>query len=62
MPLKDGTGPVGQGIGRGQGNGITAGPGGKCICTKCNNSVPHTRGVPCVNRECPKCGAAMTRE
>jgi predicted Fe-Mo cluster-binding NifX family protein len=38
-----------------------AGPGGFCVCSKCGEKVPHTAGQPCIQRVCPKCGAAMAR-
>lgn len=65
----------GQGQGRGggrgqvcgQGRGRMGGPGaagavGSCLCPKCGQRVAHERGLPCVQRQCPKCGTAMTRE
>ena len=58
----------GQGQGRGgQGRGRMGGPlaggaGGTCLCPKCGHREPHERGVPCVQKQCPKCGTAMTRE
>jgi len=65
-------GGTGQGGGRGQGQGgqrpgrmggpFAAGPSGYCICTQCGQKEPHERGVPCLARKCPKCGATMTRE
>jgi len=64
-----GVGPGGgQGQGRGgQGRGRMGGPlaggaGGTCLCPKCGHREPHERGVPCVQKQCPKCGTSMTRE
>jgi hypothetical protein len=58
----------GQGPGQGQGQGrgrmggpFAAGPGGKCVCLKCGNVVPHAAGQPCAQMICPACGTAMTR-
>ena len=62
MPGGDGTGPMGQGRGRGRmGGQFAAGPGGVCVCTKCNYETAHVRGQPCNQRKCPKCGSPMTR-
>ena len=66
---RDGTGP-GGGQGRGRGGGrpgrmggpLAAGVGGTCLCPKCGHREPHGRGVPCAQRQCPKCGTAMARE
>lgn len=68
-------GGKGQGGGRGQGRGKGRGQGqgrmggaqagsvaGNCLCPECGHREPHKRGEPCVERKCPKCGAAMTRE
>ena len=38
------------------------GPGGQCICPKCEERIAHRRGVPCEEERCPKCGAKMLRE
>ncbi len=74
MPFGDGTGPQGfgpgtgkrggKGMGRGRmgGNRPGAGPEGNCVCPKCRTAVPHTRGKPCYEIICPKCGAPMIRE
>lgn len=65
---RGGTGQGGQGRGRGgQGRGRMGGPlaggaAGACLCPKCGHREPHERGVPCVQKQCPKCGTAMTRE
>jgi hypothetical protein len=74
MPLGDGTGPEGKGPGTGRGAGSGSGhgrmggdkpgsgPGGDCLCPSCGAKAPHTRGLPCATRKCPKCGARMTRD
>jgi predicted Fe-Mo cluster-binding NifX family protein len=56
-----GRGQTGQGRGR-MGGPIAGGAVGTCLCPKCGHREPHERGVPCVQRICPKCGTAMTRE
>ncbi len=77
MPGGDGTGPMGggpgtgRGMGRGGGGGggrgrmggnrPGAGPGGLCVCPSCGAKVPHQVGLPCYNRNCPKCNAKMVR-
>ena len=72
MPRGDGTGPRGPGGGQGKGQSgqgrgrkggpLAGGPAGTCLCPKCGHRESHERGVPCVQRKCPKCGTAMTRE
>ena len=67
MPGGDGTGPLGQGRGRGYGRGrmggpFAAGPGGICKCPKCGYEQTHTTAQPCTQIKCPKCGALMTRK
>lgn len=67
----------GMGGGRGQGGGMGGGGGkgrgrmsgplaagavGTCVCPKCGERLAHERGVPCVQRQCPKCGTALIRE
>jgi predicted Fe-Mo cluster-binding NifX family protein len=34
---------------------------GSCLCPACGHAEPHVRGIPCVQRSCPKCGTAMRR-
>ena len=60
----------GRGLGLGKGNvsggrgrmgGMAAGPGGKCVCSKCGYREAQVRGSPCMNKKCPKCGSKMTR-
>lgn len=45
----------------GMGGGMAAGPDGYCICSQCGHREVHQRGAPCFDRQCPKCGATMTR-
>ncbi len=64
----NGRGQKGQGQGRGgqrfgrMGGPNMAGPSGTCVCPQCGYKEPHERGVPCIERRCPKCGAVMIRE
>lgn len=70
--LGRGRGGAGQGGGWGQGQGgrgrgrmggpQAAGPTGFCVCPACGYREPHERGVPCVQKQCPKCSAVMVRE
>jgi predicted Fe-Mo cluster-binding NifX family protein len=57
----------GGGGGRGQGRGRmggqrAAGVGGTCVCPQCGHRETHERGVPCTQKQCPKCGTVMNRE
>lgn len=38
------------------------GPSGICMCPECGKEVPHKRGVPCYEEDCPVCGAEMIRK
>lgn len=59
MPGCGGGGRFGHGCG---GNRRTMGGAeSPCVCTACGHSEPRVRGVPCVRRQCPNCGAAMKR-
>ncbi|MFW6114099.1 MAG: hypothetical protein ACOC78_04160 [Actinomycetota bacterium] len=58
-----GTRRGGSGSGRGAGRPAGGrGLGGSriCTCPSCGYSEPHTRGVPCFSKPCPKCGTRMT--
>lgn len=58
-----GQGMAGRGGGRGRmGGPLAAGPAGSCVCPKCGHTEQHQRGLPCVERQCPKCGTAMVRQ
>jgi hypothetical protein len=55
----------GRGLGRGAGRpagGRGYGGSTTCRCPECGYSEPHTRGVPCYNAKCPKCGTRMVGE
>jgi len=38
------------------------GPGGYCVCKKCDYRVEHQPGVPCSSLICPNCKTHLTRE
>lgn len=38
------------------------GEGGRCICPKCDEVIPHRDGVRCHDERCPSCGSRMLRE
>jgi predicted Fe-Mo cluster-binding NifX family protein len=51
------------GKGQGRMGGVAAGGAlGNCLCPKCGHREPHERGLPCVQKQCPKCGTLFTRE
>jgi hypothetical protein len=56
-----GQGRGGQGPGR-RGGSLAAGPAGYCLCPQCGQREAHERGIPCVERTCPKCGTEMVRQ
>jgi hypothetical protein len=31
----------------------------ECKCPNCGYTEPHTRGIPCTKRICPKCGTPL---
>jgi predicted Fe-Mo cluster-binding NifX family protein len=51
----------GQGAGR-MGGARQAGPVGECVCPQCGHREAHELGIPCIQKVCPKCGTALTRE
>ncbi|MBN1617725.1 hypothetical protein JW887_00075 [Candidatus Dojkabacteria bacterium] len=68
MPRFDGTGPNRpEIIGRRQVNrrlqkqtpGRRQGGTKFCTCPKCGYKEAHTRGIPCTEKKCPKCGTMM---
>jgi hypothetical protein len=66
-------GQGGQGRGQGQG-GLGSQRGGRmgragagqapgfCVCPQCGQTVEHQPGLPCVERQCPKCGIPLMRQ
>jgi len=61
---QSGPGPRGgRGRGRGRrGGGMGRGMAGVCVCQQCGYQVPHQRGTPCSEVECPHCGVPLTRQ
>jgi hypothetical protein len=55
-------GQGGTGPGRGRRNNAGATASDACICPKCGHEEAHQRGMPCMNRVCPKCGTALARK
>lgn len=54
--------PARRSFSGGGGGNRPAGIDGNCVCPKCWTTIPHTRGKPCYEFNCPKCGAYMMRE
>ncbi len=38
------------------------GAGGRCVCPKCERTMPHRSGTRCIEERCPDCGTKMVRE
>lgn len=61
-----GRGQGGQGRGgrksSGMGRPAASETEGVCVCPQCGHQEPHDRGIPCMQKPCSKCGAAMTRQ
>lgn len=32
-----------------------------CVCPACGKTLPHERGNPCFEKQCPECGTTMVR-
>jgi len=66
MPNFDGTGPTGQGSMTGRRGQVQGrkGMGGtsECVCPSCGEKTPHSRGIPCSQTKCLKCGTPMRGE
>ena len=58
---RGGQGRGGKGQGR-MGGPSAAGPSGYCVCPQCGHQQTHERGIPCTQKQCPNCGATMTRQ
>ncbi|MDY0097112.1 MAG: hypothetical protein RBS01_02060 [Candidatus Dojkabacteria bacterium] len=55
MPNRNGKGQIGGSVRLGvrkQGNK-------ECTCPACGYKESHTRGIPCTQKKCPKCGTPM---
>lgn len=59
MPNETASASVGRIFGRGRRQGRRAGGVNECVCPKCGNKVPHTRGIACSTVKCPKCEIPM---
>jgi DNA-directed RNA polymerase subunit RPC12/RpoP len=35
------------------------GPGGTCVCPKCNHKLPHVTGIACASIQCPNCNSSF---
>jgi len=53
---------VTKAVGRGRMGGFAEGPGGKCVCPKCDYTEEHDTAEACSAKTCPKCGVKLTRE
>lgn len=51
-----------EGKGKGKNKGRAFGPGGFCVCPKCDHKVLHVKGEKCTSLNCPECGHSMVRE
>jgi len=50
-------------LGRGTGRGLRRNNAKKvCTCPKCGYTSDYTRGIPCTEKKCPKCGTTMKGE
>jgi len=38
------------------------GPGGYCVCSKCDYKISHQRGIPCSTLQCPNCKVNLERK
>lgn len=61
MGRDGGAGGRGRNCGYGDG-ALGVGPSGYCVCPQCGYREAHQPGAPCVGRQCPRCGTALTRE